>query len=671
MTTPVWKLMRKANKAGITLRAHPDGVHMHVTAPKRPGPKMTADLKANKPTILEILRFRSVEPPPTTFVDSELQLDYWIGLLRSLDAIGLDLETMARLGYEDVPGAALSTVMGQIRLVQLYNPAVGAVVIDTKLFDLEPLRPLLSGEGPQLIGHNVAFDLSMLAAAGLPIPRGGRIYDTMVAANLMDSSAAGHFPPHALDDLVERYFDLFLPKTEQAGNWSRPTLTEHQISYAATDAYAAWKVAEYQRPLLAQDDLARVMELEMRALPAAIRLLVDGTPFDSEIWAPMAEQAELDFAAVTREIMDLIGPEYAGINLRSYPQRMELLKARGHKPGKVLWVFGEQEWKDSTDDETLRELRLISDDPLLEMLQRWSKLNTRTTRYGVDYPQDHVKPDGRLHGGYRAVGTATGRATCSQPNLLQIPREGPGSEYRRAFRAPPGRCIVHADYSQIQLRIGADQSGDPTLLTAYQVGVDIHKLTASRLYSRTEDEITPAQRQTGKTCGLALEFGMGPDKLRSTMLKGGQLVDREEARRLHEVFHATYKGLRRWQQDFADGAIDLRTMTGRRRKGVRAFTEKPNSTAQMIEADGMKTALALLAINWDEIMPANAKLILLIYDEIDIEADLADADQVAAALKDVMVRGMQPFLKHVPVVVDTAIWQSWGGETPVLVEVAA
>ena len=273
------------------------------------------------------------------------------------------------------------------------------------------------------------------------------------------------------------------------------------------------------------------MSLEMRALPAAIRMQVDGTPFDADIWMPLAEQAEVDFAVVTREIMQLVGPEYAGINLRSYPQRMELLRARGHKPGKVQWVFGEQQWQDSTDDETLRELRLISDDPLLEMLQRWSKLNTRTTRYGVDYPQEHVKPDGRLHGGYRAVGTATGRATCSQPNLLQIPREGPGSEYRKAFRAPPGRVIVHADYSQIQLRIGADQSGDPTLIAAYQQNVDIHRLTASRLYARAPEDISAAERQTGKTCGLALEFGMGPDKLRSTMLKGGQLVNRDEARR--------------------------------------------------------------------------------------------------------------------------------------------
>jgi DNA polymerase I len=661
VTSPVVKLMRAANKAGISLRPHPDGEHMIVISPRRPKPKMGADLLAHKPTILEILRNRSVEAPRTTVVSISERLEHWMTTLLAADAVGLDIETMPRTEHSNAPGAALSTVMGQIRLVQLYHPLVGAIVIDTRRFDLDALRPLLEGDGPQLIGHNIAFDLSMLAAAGLPIPRGARIFDTMVAANLMDSSAAGHFPAHALDDLVERYFDLFLPKTEQTSNWSQPDLTEVQLAYAATDAYAAWKVAEYQRPLLAEQDLERVMSLEMRALPAAIRLLVDGTPFDSDIWSPMAEQAELDFAAVTREIMDLVGPEYAGINLRSYPQRMELLRARGHKPGKVQWVFGEQQWQDSTDDETLRELRLISDDPLLEMLQRWSKLNTRTTRYGVDYPQDHVKPDGRLHGGYRAVGTATGRATCSQPNLLQIPREGPGSEYRRAFRAPPGRVIVHADYSQIQLRIGADQSSDQTLIAAYQQNMDIHRLTASKLYACAPEAITPAQRQTGKTCGLALEFGMGPDKLRSTMLKGGQLVDREEARRLHEVFHKTYKGLRRWQQDFADGAIDLRTMTGRRRRGVRAFTEKPNSTAQMIEVDGMKTALALLAINWDELMPTSARLILLIYDEIDVEADAEDADQVAAVLEDVMVRGMQPFLKHVPVVVDTAVWQSWGG----------
>jgi DNA polymerase-1 len=664
MSATIWKLLRTANKAGITLEPLADGEHMDIVSLKRPKPKMRADLIAFKPAILEVLRHQRFPTPSTTIITSKGQLEQAIAQLCELAVVALDVETMARLLFAGRPGAALSTVMGQIRLVQLYSDASGAVVFDAAQFGLDTLTPLL--DGPQLVGHNVAFDLSMLAAAGLPIPPGKRIFDTMVAANLMDSSDAGHFPPHALDDLVERYLDLYLPKTEQVSDWSAAELSPAQLEYAATDAYAAWRVAEYQRPLLAQQDLTRVMELEMRALPAAIRLLRDGTPFNAEIWAPMAEKAELDFAEVTREIMELIGPEYTGLNLRSYPQRMELLKARGHKPGKVQWAFGEQEWKESTDAETLREMRLISDDPLLEMLQRWGTLYTRTTRYGVDYPADHVQPDGRLHGGYRAVGTATGRATCSQPNLLQIPRQGTGSEYRLAFRCAPGRVIVHADYSQIQLRIGADQSGDETLIAAYarNARADIHRLTASRLYSCEEVAISDDQRQTGKTCGLALEFGMGADRLRSTMFKGGQLVSREEAQRLHTVFHTTYPGLRRWQMDFADGAIDLRTMTGRRRRGVSKFTEKPNSTAQMIEADGMKTSLALLALHWNEIMPASAKLILLIYDEIDIECDIADANQVAEALRDLMVRGMQPFLEHVPVIVDTNIWQSWGGDEP-------
>ena len=194
-------------------------------------------------------------------------------------------------------------------------------------------------------------------------------------------------------------------------------------------------MAEYQRPLLAQDDLARVMELEMRALPAAIRMQVDGTPFDPEIWMPLAEQAELDFAAVTREIMQLIGPEYAGINLRSYPQRMELLRARGHRPGKVQWVYrraavaGLHRRRDAARATADLGRPAAGNAPaLVEIEHAHHALRGRL-------PTEHVKPDGRLHGGYRAVGTATGRATCSQPNLLQIPREGPGSEYRRAFRA--------------------------------------------------------------------------------------------------------------------------------------------------------------------------------------------------------------------------------------------
>lgn len=653
-----------ANKAGITFELGPAG-SLDVISVKEPKPKMWQTILEHKPAIVDVLARYCFPSPTIEIITSTRQLQQALRKLHNESIVALDVETMARLQYAMDTRAALSTVRGQVRLVQLYTADLGAFVIDARRVDLRRLAEFFEwAQGPQLIGHNIAFDLSMLAAAGLPIPAGRRIYDTMIAANLIDSSAAGHFPPHALDDLVERYLGLYLPKTEQLSDWSADELKPEQISYAATDAAAAWAVAAHQGPILEKFDLGRVVELEMRALPSAVRLLVDGTPFDAAYWMPLAEQAARDFATVTAEILELLGPSYASINLRSAPQRMALLRARGHKPGKILWSHGEQEFLDSTDAETLRELRLISEDPLIELLQRWAALNTRVTRYGVSYPTDHVQPDGRLHGGYRAVGTATGRAICAQPNLLQIPREGPGSEYRRAFRPPAssGRVIVHADYSQIQLRIGADQANDRTLIAAYKQGMDVHKLTASRMFNKAVEDITDEQRQVGKTCGLALEFGMGPDKLRATLMRGGHLVSQDEAKRLHGVYHRTYRGLHDWQRSFSDGVIELRTLTGRRRTGVWGFSEKPNSRAQQYEVDGMKTALAILADRWDAVMPPTAKLVLLVYDEIDIEADAADADQVALVLKTIMEQGMRPFLERVPVVVDTNVWPSWGGK---------
>jgi DNA polymerase I-like protein with 3'-5' exonuclease and polymerase domains len=389
--------------------------------------------------------------------------------------------------------------------------------------------------------------------------------------------------------------------------------------------------------------------------------MLDGTPFEPTIWMPIAEQAERDLAAVSEELAQLV--DSTDINWRSAPRRMALLRERGHEPGYYVWEAGQQVWQASTDADAIRELRLISADPLLEPLQRWSMLNTRTTRYGVTYPEQHVLPDGRLHGGYRAIGAATGRATCTEPNLLQIPREGPGSAYRQAFRPADGRGIVHADFSQVQLRIGADQSGDLALIREYARGkdADVHTLTASRMFNIPLEQVTRAQRQIGKTVNLALEFGAGPARLRRTLLKGGELISLDAAKRRHVAFQIAYPGLAHWPKSFDDGPVSLRTATGRRRLNVSRYSERPNSMAQMTESDSMKRALALLAERWNRDMPRSAKLVLLIYDEVKVECDRADAEQVAAVLHDVMVEGMQSQLERVPVEVDITVGQDWAG----------
>jgi DNA polymerase I len=649
----------EALRTGARLEAR-DG-QLVLQRDRRPATRIVEALSAHKSGVLELLGPRQYPSARYRLLTNGGDVaDILPELLRS-QRIGFDIETMPKALYADRQNAALSPQLGQVRLVQLCaeGPAdqrSDVLLIDALHVDLHALAPLFGETGPSLVGHNVGFDVGFLVAAGLPMPPGRRLFDTFIAARLMDSGEADYFPPEGLDDLVWRQQRLYLPKTGQTADWAAMALLDAQLSYAATDVWATLDVARQQRDELQAAGMVGVFRLEMRALPAAIRMRLDGAPFDANVWLPLAESNRQQLARTTAELLDgyVNGADF---NPRSRQQVLELLHERGHQPGR--WQY--EEWKDSTDAAALRELRLESDDPLLEVLQRWRKQATFDSRCGPEFPSDYVMPDGRIHGDFKPLGTACGRATCSDPNLLQIPRRGAGSAYRRAFRAPPGRVIVHADYSQIQLRLGADQARDRVLIDAYRRGEDVHRLTASRLFGRSIEQVDDRLRDVGKTCGLALEFGMGHKLLRSKLLEAGTPVTEAEAERLHRAFHATYVGLHRWQRSFADGPLELRTPIGRRRLDVRKFTEKPNSMCQMLEVDGQKQALALLGECWAAYMPRTAKLALLVYDEVDIECDVADAASVAELLREVMVNGMQSMLERVPVVVDTSVGVDWAG----------
>ena len=125
----------------------------------------------------------------------------------------------------------------------------------------------------------------------------------------------------------------------------------------------------------------------------------------------------------------------------------------------------------------------------------------------------HVHPaTGRVHATYWQLGAATGRFSCSDPNLQQIPRS---PAFRRCFIAPPGSRLVIADYSQIELRVMAELSGDPRMLAAYQAGEDLHTLTAALLLDKAMDQVTRAERQAAKAVNFGLIYAMGAEGLRA------------------------------------------------------------------------------------------------------------------------------------------------------------
>jgi DNA polymerase-1 len=246
---------------------------------------------------------------------------------------------------------------------------------------------------------------------------------------------------------------------------------------------------------------------------------------------------------------------------------------------------------------------------------------------------------------------------CGSPNLQQIPRD---PAYRACIRPATGRVLVKADFSQVELRIAAQITGDKALRVAYQEGADVHVRTAAAVLGVAPDAVTKEQRQIAKVLNFGLVYGMGAARLRENAAQkfGVQLTEHEAADFRARFFRA-YPGLKRWHQTRPDSAIDTRTLAGRRRLAVSAFTEKLNSPVQGTGADLLKLTLAYL---WEDrqaqpsAVPAN-----VVHDEIVLECDANAAPGVAAWLVAHMERAGRVVLRDVPIVADVEVMVDWSG----------
>ena len=348
----------------------------------------------------------------------------------------------------------------------------------------------------------------------------------------------------------------------------------------------------------------------------------------------------------------------------------------------------------STSEAVLAEVAVIY--PELETLLAWKSMRSLHTKYG-DKLIDMIE-NNRLYASWQQIGASTGRMSCSKPNLQQIPSKGPlAKKFRQAVKAPPGWAILTADFSNIELRIIAEVSKDSVMLQAFQDGKDLHTLTARTMFKLDESivdklikdpdsdparkhlvELKPGfpYRAIAKTINFGLAYGMSSHKLSRTLK-----CTVDEAQEIIDKYFSVYQGLKVWLENSKKQALrkmQSRTPLGRARyytsspKPFKPETDNPeeirdynaalkvfwsdqarikrqgtNQPIQGCSADITKEALAL----WNETVPPSnteAFLIGVIHDELIVEVKQDKAAHYAVILADVMQRGMERFLKHVP-----------------------
>jgi DNA polymerase-1 len=275
--------------------------------------------------------------------------------------------------------------------------------------------------------------------------------------------------------------------------------------------------------------------------------------------------------------------------------------------------------------------------------------------------EKHIHPvSRRIHPEFLQLGTETGRFSCRNPNLQQIPQE---KEWRSLFAAPAGYKVITADYSQIELRILAEVSGDETFLDAYRNGQDIHARTAAEMYGVPVEDVTKEQRGSAKAINFGLCYGMGEHKLADSLG-----ITTEEAAEFIRRYFAAYPNVKKALDSFAEtGAktLEALTLSGRKRAFRKPMSvrelhgvqrQAKNTPIQGTCGDIVKQALKMVHAY---IVCADAWIFLTVHDELVLCVHESLAEDMARAVKELMEEAGRVYIKKLPIVVDVTLADTW------------
>ena len=588
--------------------------------------------------------------------------------------------------FFDCETTGLQPVFGGLRLLQLTTFQGPPVVIDC--WDLRDDDWVVLEEffdtKREWVAHNAVFDLGWLQEHCI-YPK-GRVLCTMLASRVLTNGMPNI--KNGLQAVVKRYLRKDISKEEQASDWSAPVLRPEQIEYAAYDVRLLAELYEPIQHRMADGGLQKAWYLECAALPAMAQLWRTGLPFDRQRLEDLRDQLEADNKRLGEEFivaLDEALPQNAklprdpdgSLNLRVKAEgsvRAGTKKVPGfniNSPHQLKAVFTallgrvpvDADGKPSASKAALREY--AADHLIVSQYLAWKRVEKR--RQMVESLLKHQANDGFIRASYMQMGADTGRMSCMNPNLQQVPRD---QRFRACVEAPQGWKLVVADYAQMELRLAAAEAGDELMIRAFQEDKDLHTLTAMQIYGVGEDEVTKEQRQIAKSANFGLLFGSGARGLRNYAGATGIEMTLEEAAVIRDKFHEAYTGIHQWQQAAANAAnrsSGSNAAVWIRNSQLRRFlpgeqnklTTRCNTPIQGAGAAVMKRALGKL---WPKLYEATEDLVKLagvVHDECILLVREDKAEEWAQILTSTMEEAEREWLGEVPALAEAGIGDSW------------
>ena len=522
------------------------------------------------------------------------------------------------------------------------------------------LARIFTDSNVTIIMHNAKFDLKVLYNTGFEhIFDGCKLYDTMVTAWLLNPGRSGYSLEY-LGETVLGLKGIEFNDIVKKGQTFADVPLEQAYRYAAEDADFTYQLGLKLREPFEADKtqvLKKLLMMEMQVLPILTKMELTGIHLNSAELNTYNKELTQQIALVEQNIYKEVGHEF---NIASPKQLQTVLFEERHlKTGKKTKTGY------STDTSVLEELAAV--DPVPRMILEYRELAKINSTYVETLPKLTDK-DGRIHTDFVQTGTATGRLSCRDPNLQNIPvRTDAGRKIRAAFTAPKGKVLISADYAQIELVVLAHLSADKNMCKAFNDGTDVHKATAALIYNVPPEHVTPEMRRTAKTINFGVIYGMSSFRLANDLG-----ISRTQAAQFIDNYFRMYADVDRFIKETVAGAEQtgkVTTIFGRsrpiiginsRNKVEKAAAERiaVNSPVQGSAADIVKKAMINVTSALDQ-AKSPARLLLQVHDELIFECpdDKSTIDATVALIKDKMEHAVE---LNVPLRVSIEYGKNWG-----------
>jgi len=615
-------------------------------------------------------------------VTTRARLEAWIGKAYDAGRVAFDTETtsidpmvaeLVGFSMAVAPGDACYVPLGHRAASDSFDfgshdgieqiPVVEALAL---------LKPLLEEPSILKIGQNIKYDLNVLAQHGIEV---APIDDTMLMSYALDVGRAAH----GMDDLAMRHLGhtcisfeqviAHVPGKKKSERTFAQAPLDKATEYAAEDADVTLRLWLVLKPRLAAERVTTVYEtLERPLVPVIAEMERSGIRVDGAILSRLSSTFAQGVARLEEEVNRLVGHKF---NLGSPRQLGELLFDRLQLPGGKRTKSGQWETRAGLLDDLAANEELPDDArKLINTMLEWRQLTKLRSTYTDALPSYVHGGTGRIHTCYSLGATTTGRLASSEPNLQNIPiRTREGREIRTAFIAEPGRQLISADYSQIELRVLAHIADIPQLRKAFEDGLDIHAMTASEMFGVPVEGMPGEVRRRAKAINFGIIYGISAFGLANQLG-----ISKEEAGAYIKTYFERFPGIRAYMDETKRRAHErgfVETIFGRRihypeintkNPSMRGFLERAaiNAPIQGSAADIIRRAMVRMPQALAEAGLRSTRMLLQVHDELVFEVAEAEVPNALLTVKQVMEGAALPVVKlKVPIHVDAKAAENW------------